>query len=63
MNKFVIQNINVVIQNINDTSQLWSETEGWIDNDNDNFDVYSLSESETMELPENGQWVRLYSFA
>lgn len=56
MNKFVIQNIN-------DTSQLWSETEGWIDNDDDNFDVYSLSESETMALPDNGQWVRLYSFA
>jgi hypothetical protein len=55
MNKFVIQNIN-------DTSQLWSETEGWIDNDDDNFDVYSLSESEEMELPNNGQWVRLYSW-
>lgn len=46
-----------VIQNENDETLLWSNTDGWVDDDN--FDVFSLEESEELFLPVEGQWARL----
>lgn len=50
MNRFVIQNEN-------DETLFWSNTDGWVDDDN--FDVFTLEESEELNLPIEGQWVRL----
>jgi hypothetical protein len=46
-----------VIQNENDFSLLWSNTHGWIDDDD--FDVFTLQESETLTLPIEGRWIQL----
>jgi hypothetical protein len=50
MNRFVIQNTI-------DPDFFWSNTDGWVDDDN--FDTFSLDESETLRLPVDGAWVRL----
>jgi len=50
MNRFVIANEN-------DESLLWSNTDGWTDSDD--FDVFSLEETETLNLPIEGRWARL----
>lgn len=49
MNRFVIQNVN-------DPDLLWSNTDGWVEED---FDTFTLDESETLNLPIEGEWVRL----
>lgn len=48
---------NFVIQCVNDAALLWSNTDGWTDGDD--FDVFTLEEAETLNLPIEGQWVRL----
>lgn len=45
-----------VIQCISNHELLWSNTDGWTDCDN--FDVFTIEESETLNLPIDGQWVR-----
>ena len=52
MNRFVIQCIN-------DASLLWSNTDGWTDGDD--FDIFSLEETESLDLPIEGIWTRLNS--
>ena len=53
MNRFIIENIN-------DPDLVWSNTEGWVDiNEDDNYDVFTLEESETLDLPIEGKWVRI----
>jgi len=52
MNRFVIVNMT-------DPALLWSNDEGWTDSDN--FDVFSLEESESLRLPIAGQWARLFT--
>lgn len=46
-----------VIQNKHDTTLLWSNDEGWTDSDN--FEVFTLEESETLMLPIEGEWARI----
>ena len=44
------------IQCVNDPDLLWSNTHGWVDCED--FDLFTIEESETLNLPVNGQWVR-----
>lgn len=53
MNRFVIAHIS-------DETLLWSNTDGWTDGDN--FDVFTLSDTELLNLPLEGKWMRLRSF-
>lgn len=46
-----------VIQNQNDETLLWSNTDGWVDDDT--FDTFTIEESEELFLPVEGQWTRL----
>lgn len=48
MNYFVIQNAEGL---------LWSNSDGWTDGDD--FDVFTIEESETLNLPIEGEWARL----
>lgn len=53
MNRFVIENIY-------NSRLVWSNTDGWVDsNEDDNYDVFTLEESETLDLPIEGKWVRI----
>ena len=53
MNKFIIENVF-------NPQLVWSNIEGWVDsNEDDNYDVFTLEESETLNLPIEGKWVRL----
>jgi hypothetical protein len=52
-----MNNNHFAIYNINDPSLLWSNTYGWVDDD-DSFDLFTIEESETLNLPLEGQWVR-----
>lgn len=46
------------IQNVNDSNLVWSNTCGWIDyNEDDDWDTFSLEETETLNLPIEGKWV------
>jgi hypothetical protein len=44
------------ISNTTDPALLWSNSEGWTDGED--FDLFTLEESETLSLPIGGQWVR-----
>lgn len=46
-----------VIQCENDADLLWSNADGWTDADD--FDVFSLEETESLNLPIEGKWVLL----
>lgn len=35
---------------------LWSNTDGWVENEN--FDMFTLEETETLNLPIEGKWIR-----
>ena len=49
-----------VIENKNNPSLNWNECGEWVNiGQDDNYTVYSLEESESEELPENGKWKRL----
>ncbi len=49
-----------IIQNVNDESLVWSNTHGWIvEEEDDNYDVFSIEESEELNLPIEGKWVRI----
>jgi hypothetical protein len=50
MNRFVIECVN-------DSNLVWSNTDGWTDGCD--FDVFTLDETETLTLPIEGAWVRL----
>jgi hypothetical protein len=50
---------NFAIQCINDNSLFWSNDEGWTDSDN--FEVFTLEESESIDLPIEGQFVRIFT--
>ncbi len=43
-----------VIANKNEPDLLWSNSEGWTDGDD--FEVFSLEESEELSLPIEGEW-------
>ena len=49
MNQFAIQCVNNPVL-------LWSNTDGWTEDED--FDLFTLEESETLNLPIEGQWVR-----
>jgi hypothetical protein len=53
MNRFVIVNT----ENTADNGLFWSNADGWTDGDD--FDVFTLEESETLSLPIGGEWARL----
>jgi hypothetical protein len=44
------------IQSTHDPDLLWSNTDGWTDGED--FDLFTIQESETLNLPADGQWVR-----
>lgn len=46
-----------VIECVNDRTLLWNNAEGWVEGDD--FDVFSLDETENLTLPIEGAWVRL----
>ena len=47
-----------VILNVNDESLIRSNTDGWIvEDEDDNYDVFSLEETEELNLPIDGKWV------
>jgi hypothetical protein len=46
-----------VIRCITDHSLLWSNTDGWVDDDC--FDVFTLEETESLNLPLEGEWALL----
>jgi hypothetical protein len=48
---------NFVVRCFGDHNLLWSNDEGWTESDN--FEVYTLEESEESELPFGGEWIRL----
>ena len=48
-----------VIENVFDSKMVWSNTEGWVDENDCNYDVFTLEESETLDLPVEGKWVRI----
>ena len=48
---------NFAIINKNDSELFWSNTDGWIDGDN--FDVFTAEETEHLNLPIEGEWIRL----
>lgn len=48
---------NFVIRNISNKDLFWSNDEGWTDSDN--FEVFTLEETETLTLPMGGEWVRI----
>ncbi len=52
MNRFVIVSMT-------HPALFWSSDEGWTDSDN--FEVFSLAESESFDLPMGGQWARLFT--
>jgi hypothetical protein len=43
------------IQNRLNPEFLWCATDGWTDGEE--FDLYTLEESETLRLPIDGQWI------
>ena len=43
-----------VIANVNDSNLLWSNSDGWTDGDD--FEVFTLEESEELDLPIEGEW-------
>lgn len=45
------------IQNKKDPEFLWSNTNGWTDDED--FDLFTIEESETLNLPIDGQWERI----
>jgi hypothetical protein len=49
--------MNYVIENVIDPELLWSNGWGWTDGDD--FDVFSLQEMETLNLPIEGKWIGL----
>ncbi len=46
-----------VIVNKNDLSLFWSNSEGWTEGDD--FEVFTIEESESFDLPIEGEWKRL----
>ncbi len=46
--------MSYIITNRNDKTLVWSNTEGWTDGDN--YETFSDSERETLNLPIEGQW-------
>jgi len=53
MNHFVIVNT----EKTNENGLLWSNADGWTEGDD--FDVFTLEESEALNLPLGGAWARL----
>jgi hypothetical protein len=41
---------------INNPELLWSNTDGWVEDEN--FDMFTLEETETLNLPIEGEWIR-----
>jgi len=41
---------------INNSELLWSNTDGWVEGED--FDMFTLEETETLNLPTEGQWVK-----
>ena len=35
---------------------LWSNTNGWVDDED--FDLFTMQETETLNLPLEGEWIR-----
>jgi len=52
MNKFAIQSKI-------DRQLFWSNDEGWTDSDN--FEVFTLEESQTFNLPIDGEFIRIFT--
>ena len=44
------------IQSTIEPELLWSNTDGWTEGED--FDLFTIDESETLDLPLNGKWVR-----
>lgn len=53
-------NNRFVIECINNRTLLWNKAEGWVEGED--FDVFSLDETEKLTLPLAGVWVRLNTF-
>ena len=51
MNRFYIGHVD-------NSALAWSNTLGWVDLSEDDWDTFTLEESETLELPFEGEWVR-----
>lgn len=47
------------IQSTTEPELLWSNADGWTDGED--FDLFTIEESETLSLPTDGQWVRFNS--
>jgi hypothetical protein len=45
------------IINKNNPELFWSNTDGWVDDDN--FDVFTAYEADYLTLPIEGEWIRL----
>ena len=50
---------NFAIQSKSDRDMYWSNDEGWTDSDN--FEVFTLEESQTVNLPIDGEFVRIFA--
>ena len=50
-------NHNFAIRCVNNRELFWSNDEGWTDSDN--FEVFTLKETEQYNLPIEGEWVLL----
>lgn len=48
---------NFAIINKNDSELFWSNTDGWTDGDD--FDTFTAEETEYLNLPMEGEWIRL----
>jgi hypothetical protein len=46
------------IVNVLNPELAWSNVFGWIDADEDDWDTFTLEESETLDLPLDGAWER-----
>lgn len=46
----------LAIQSNTNPEMLWSNTDGWTDGDD--FDLFTIEESQALNLPIGGQWVR-----
>jgi len=47
-----------MIRNKNDMGLAWSNDFGWVENDD--FDIFTQTERDTLSLPVDGEWWRVY---